>query len=85
MPSFEERIIMIENFIETMPFEVEVSTKKIAQMSKGMSGRDIKEKLLKSALHRALYDDKEKIELKHFEEGLNSYKSKNDNSKNMFV
>ncbi|WP_042703162.1 AAA family ATPase [Methanobrevibacter arboriphilus] len=85
MPSFEERIIMIENFIETMPFEVEVSSKKLAQMSKGMSGRDIKEKLLKSALHRALYDDKEKIELKHFEEGLNSYKSKNDNSKNMFV
>lgn len=60
MPSFEERIIMIENFIETMPFEVEVSSKKLAQMSKGMSGRDIKEKLLKSALHRALYDDKEK-------------------------
>ncbi len=28
---------------------------------------------------------KKKIELKHFEEGLNSYKSKNDNSKNMFV
>jgi AAA family ATPase len=85
MPSFEERIIMIENFLETMPFEVEVSSKKLAQMSKGMSGRDIKEKLLKSALHRALYDDKEKIELKHFEEGLNSYKFKNDNTKNMFV
>ncbi len=85
MPSFEERVIMIEKFISTMPFEVEVSSKKLAEMAKGMSGRDIKEKLLKSALHRALYEDKEKIELKHFEDGLNSYKSKNESNKHMFA
>jgi len=85
VPTKEERTIMIENFIETMPYEVNVSPKKLAEMSKGMSGRDIKEKLLKSALHRALYNDEEEIELKHFEHALNSYKSGDDSTKHMFI
>ena len=85
VPTKEERIIMIENFIKTMPYEVNVSFKKLAEMSKGMSGRDIKEKLLKSALHRAVYEDDEKIELKHFEHALNSYKSNEDSTKHMFI
>ena len=85
IPSIKERIAMIEKFISTMPFEVDVSSKKLAEISKGMSGRDIKEKLLKSAFHRALYNDDEIIELKHFEYVLNNYNSQNDPSKHMFV
>jgi AAA family ATPase len=85
IPSFKERIKMIEKFKSTMPFEIEISSKKLAEMSKGMSGRDIKEKLLKSALHRALYEDSEKVELSHFEHAINSYKSSDDSTKHMFV
>ncbi|RBQ23117.1 Proteasome-activating nucleotidase [Candidatus Methanobinarius endosymbioticus] len=85
IPSITERISMIEKFIDNMPFNVQVSSKKLAEMSKGMSGRDIKEKLLKSALHRTLYEDKEIIDLNHFEHALNTYKSSNEGSKNMFV
>ena len=84
IPNKKERFLMIEKFIETMPYEVTVSSKNLAEMSKGMSGRDIKEKLLKSALHRALYDDEEKISLKHFEYALNSYKSQSNPPKHMF-
>lgn len=84
IPKKEERIAMIEKFIETMPYEVKLTSKKLAEMSKGMSGRDIKEKLLKSALHRALYENDEEINLKHFEHALNSYKSQNDPPKYMF-
>lgn len=85
VPSKEERITMIEKFISTMPFEVTVSPKKLAEMSKGMSGRDIKEKLLKSALHRVLYENKEKIDLSHFEHAVNVYKSSNEPNKHMFA
>ena len=85
VPTKKERVEMIENFIETMPYDVNVSSKKLAEMSKGMSGRDIKEKLLKSALHRAIYEDGEKIELKHFEHALNTYKSNEDSTKHMFI
>jgi len=84
IPTKEERILMIEKLIETMPYNVNLSSKKLAEMSKGMSGRDIKEKLLKSALHRALYEDEEEIKLKHFEHALNSYKSQNNPPKHMF-
>lgn len=84
IPEKEERIAMIEKFIKTMPYEVKLSSKKLAEMSKGMSGRDIKEKLLKSALHRALYENAEEVNAKHFEVALNSYKSKNNPPKYMF-
>jgi len=84
IPEKKERILMIEKFIETMPYEVMLSSKNLAEMSKGMSGRDIKEKLLKSALHRALYEDEEKIRLRHFEYALKSYKSQNNPPKHMF-
>lgn len=84
IPKKEERIAMIEKFIKTMPYEVKLSSKKLAEMSKGMSGRDIKEKLLKSALHRALYENAEEVNAKHFEFALNSYKSKNNPPKYMF-
>ena len=85
VPTKEERRAMIENFIATMPYEVKISSKKLAEMSKGMSGRDIKEKLLKSALHRALYNDEEELELKHFEHALNIYKSQDDSTMHMFI
>lgn len=84
IPKKEERIAMIEKFIKTMPYEVKLSSKKLAEMSNGMSGRDIKEKLLKSALHRALYENAEEVNAKHFEFALNSYKSKNNPPKYMF-
>jgi AAA family ATPase len=77
--------LLIEKSIKTMPYKVKVSSKKLAEMSKGMSGRDIKEKLLKSALHRALYKDEKEIELKHIEHALNSYNSQNESNKHMFV
>ena len=84
IPTYKERILMIEKFIKTMPYKVNISSKNLAEMSKGMSGRDIKEKLLKSALHRALYQDTEEINLEHFEHALHSYKSQNEPPKHMF-
>ncbi|MBZ9571213.1 AAA family ATPase [Methanobrevibacter sp. TMH8] len=84
IPTREERIAMIEKSRKTMPYEIKLSTNKLAEMSKGLSGRDIKEKLLKSALHRALYEDDDEITLKHFEYALNNYKSQNNPPKYMF-
>jgi len=85
IPDEKERKIMLKQFIDTMPCKVKVSIEKLAKISEGMSGRDIKEKLLKSALHKALYEDKEEISMIHFNNALKSFKSrKNNPPKNMF-
>lgn len=85
IPNEDERIAMLKSFIESMPCKVDVSLNKLSKLSEGMSGRDIKEKLLKSALHKALCDDSEEISMKHFDQSLKSFKStKNNPPKYMF-
>lgn len=85
IPDEKERIAMLKQFIESMPCKVKVSSEKLAKISDGMSGRDIKEKLLKSALHMALYEDKEEISMSHFDQALKTFKSrKNNPPKHMF-
>lgn len=86
IPDENERIIMLNQFIETIPCKVNVPVEKLAKISEGMSGRDIKEKLLKSALHKALYEDKEEISMIHFDQSLKIFKSmKNNPPKHMFI
>ena len=85
IPDENERKLMLHQFIETMPCKVMVSVEKLAKISEGMSGRDIKEKLLKSALHNALYEDKEEVSMIHFNQALKNFKSsENKPPKNMF-
>ena len=85
IPDENERIDMLKQFIENIPCKVNVSVEKLAKVSEGMSGRDIKEKFLKSALHKALYEEKEEITMTHFDQALKSFKSiKNNPPKYMF-
>lgn len=85
IPNEKERAIMLKKFIATMPCKVDVPLNKLVKLSKDMSGRDIKEKLLKSALHRALYDDEDEISIEHFNYALKNFKSKNSSPpKHMF-
>jgi len=85
IPNENERKLMLNQFIETMPCKVKVSVEKLVKISEGMSGRDIKEKLLKSALHQALYEEKQEISMSHFNQALKSFKStKNKPPKHMF-
>ncbi|MDR2967672.1 MAG: AAA family ATPase [Methanobacteriaceae archaeon] len=85
IPDEKERLDMLNQFIETMPRKVKVSVEELAKISEGMSGRDIKEKLLKSALHKALYEDKEEISMAHFNQAIKNFNSsKNKPPKYMF-
>jgi len=85
IPDENERKLMLKQFIETMPCKVKVSVEELAKISEGMSGRDIKEKLLKSALHKALYEEKKEISMIHFNQAIKNFKSsKNNPPKGMF-
>lgn len=85
IPEEPERKKIIENNIKSMPLEVKVSVEKLAQLSKGMSGRDIKEKLLKNSLHKAISDDEEVVEMKHIEYALKNYQTEKNEPKGMFA
>ena len=84
LPNEEERLMIIENNLETMPLEYELDLNKIVKITKGMSGRDIKEKILKTSLHNAIANDCDEITMKNIEYSIQTSKIKNVDIKGMF-
>jgi len=85
IPNKEHRKVMFENYIKTMPFKVDVNIERLASKTKGLSGRDIKEKVLKTALHKAISDDDSKLTWRHMEYALKLYKKEKNEPKHMFA
>lgn len=54
LPDYEERLIILEKYTSTLPMPVNVDLEVIARRTDGYSGRDLKERVLKGALHHAL-------------------------------
>lgn len=78
LPTEEERIKILEANITTFPLPVKgVNIKKIAAMTRGFSGRDLVEKVLKTALHQAIVEDRDEVSGQHFEESMGKVLHKN--------
>lgn len=84
LPNEEERLIIIENNLKTMPLDYELDLNKIVKITKGMSGRDIKEKILKTSLHNAIANDCDEITMQNIEYSIQASKIKNIDIKGMF-
>lgn len=84
LPDDDERLSIIENNLKTMPLEYDLDLNKIVKLTKGLSGRDLKEKILKTALHNAISSDSDIITMKNIEYALDSSKIKNTDVKGMF-
>lgn len=84
LPDYEERLLILENNLETMPLDYDLDLEKIVKLTKGLSGRDIKEKILKTALHNAISSDSEIITMTNIDYALKSSKIKNIDVKGMF-
>ena len=84
LPDDDERLEIIENNLKTMPLDYDLNLSKLVKQTKGMSGRDIKEKVLKASLHNAISNDNEIITSKNIDFSIKSIKSKNQNPKRMF-
>jgi len=57
LPDEKERRKIILKNLETFPLKYNLDVDKLVKISKNMSGRDIKEKLLKTSLHRGISND----------------------------
>ena len=84
LPTDGERLTILENNLKTMPLDYDLDLEKIVKLTKGLSGRDIKEKILKTSLHNAISNDSDIITMENIEYALNSFKIKNSDVKGMF-
>ena len=84
LPNDNERLEIIENNLKTMPLDNDLDLEKIVKLTKGLSGRDIKEKILKTSLHNAISTDSDIITMENIKYALNSSKVKNTDIKGMF-
>ena len=84
LPNDDERLMILENNLKTMPLDYDLDLEKIVKQTKGLSGRDIKEKILKTSLHNAISNDCETITMENINYALKSSKTKNSDVKGMF-
>jgi AAA family ATPase len=64
LPDINERSQIIDLYANKLPIPIDVDSKKISEFLDGFSGRDIKEKVIKSILHKAILNKKNKIDSK---------------------
>lgn len=82
LPGVEEILQIFESNIATFPLEVgPCDFAVMAKKAVGLSGRDLVEKVLKTALHRAIIEDRNTVTEKDFEDALSKL-IKKDESRN---
>ena len=84
LPNDEERLMILENNLKTIPLEYDLDLEKIVKLTKGLSGRDIKEKILKTALHNTIASDSDIIRMENIDYAIKASKVKNNDVKGMF-
>ena len=84
LPNEDERREIFELNLNTFPMDYDLDIEKLVKLSKRMSGRDIKEKILKTALHNAIINDKEKVTMDDVYFALDVNKYKKEEIKGMF-
>lgn len=84
LPNDEERLMILENNLKTIPLKYDLDLEKIVKSTKGLSGRDIKEKILKTALHNTIASDSETMTMKNIDYAIKASKVKNNDVKGMF-
>ena len=84
LPNDDERKKIIELNLATFPMEYDLNVEKIVKLTKRMSGRDIKYKILKNALHNAIINDHDTVTMEDIDFALKVTKVKKDEVKGMF-
>ena len=84
LPNEDERREIFELNLNTFPMDYDLDIEKLVKFSKRMSGRDIKEKILKTALHNAIINKKKKVTMDDIYFALDINKYKKEEIKGMF-
>jgi AAA family ATPase len=85
LPDEKERLAILELYTGSMPVNVDLNMEKLVKCTKGMSGRDIKDRILKVALHKAIFEDADTVKWEHVKYALKQHKTKQNEPKGMFA
>ncbi len=61
LPNYEERLEIMRKNLKEFPLKIKAKLNEVARVTEGLSGRDIVEKVLKSALHRAIAEGRDYV------------------------
>ncbi|MFX0113697.1 MAG: AAA family ATPase [Candidatus Hodarchaeota archaeon] len=61
LPTVDERAEILHSYGKRSPIPIHANFRSLAMITKGWSGRDLKEKLLKVAIHKAILSEKTEI------------------------
>lgn len=84
LPNDNERKDIVLNNLKTYPLDYDFNIQQLVNLTKNMSGRDIKEKILKTSLHHAISSDKKIVDMSDIDYALEVSKIKNSEVKGMF-
>ncbi len=76
---------ILDLYTGSMPISVDLNLDRLVKCTKGMSGRDIKDRILKVALHKAIYEDTDTVTWEHVKYALKQHKTKLNEPKGMFA
>jgi AAA family ATPase len=85
LPEKEEREQVIRNSLESFPLPARADAGRLAAKTAGLSGRDLVEKVLKTALHQAIMDDLKEVPEEFFEQAVTKLVPKEDKGNRMYV
>ncbi len=70
LPAEKERLEILRSYVKKLPKKVPYDLRQYAKATEGFSGRDLKEKLLKVALHRAILSNAKRISRQYIDDAL---------------
>jgi len=84
LPTPEERLDILRSYEKKLPMKIKADLKEYVKKTEGLSGRDLKDKLLKVALHKAIIEDSKIISKEHMDAALKGVPQKPRPPKEMF-
>jgi len=57
LPNTEERLGILQYYSKRLPLEIDIDLQEVARMTEGLSGRDLRDRILKESLHIAISDE----------------------------
>jgi AAA family ATPase len=61
LPNLEERLGILQYYSKRLPLEIKIDLHEVARMTDGLSGRDLRDRILKESLHIAISNESSTI------------------------
>lgn len=84
LPNADERLSILKSYAKKLPLKVKADLRGYVRPTEGFSGRDLKDKLLKVALHKAIIEDSKVVTKAHLDAALKGVPSSPKPPKEMF-